>query len=708
MKRFVNFRPLLLIFIFFVSTIYCVIKSFLNDFVPLIILCSVLFLILILFIISFFKKDNLTNFCSIFSIKNLKIFCLIIICSSIIASIFVVINFLHFSKRELNNGTYTVSADVKEVVKLGEKTRLLLNHISINNQNYSFHIQASVESDDFAVGDRIEFSAYIYATKLVQNYSINTTILKNNLQYYCSINLSTLKKSVGNASFVDILKDRTKTLLFENMIKDNAGLSYAVICGDKSLLSNAYYEIFNNAGLMHILAVSGLHVGVLVAIISFILKKLKVKAKVRFIAICSILLIYNILCGFAPSVFRASVMSLCLILGMILGERNDTLSNISLAGIVVLIFQPLFLFDVGFLLSFGAVFGIVLLSKFFDKLFEKLRFPKILASSFSLTISATLGILPWVGKFFYKLVPFSIFSNLIILPLFSVMFVILLITVALSLTFSIPILLVVAEFFVNIVVNWSAVFANFGSIAVLNFDLISILAYYVILFFASPYFMMSLKSKLICILTIMLSFSTLLANSNTPILVKNNSISTNGNLTNSLILTTKAGNTILSNIDNDDYAVNNIIKMLQKKKIRKLDYILIFNYIDEMQTKVSTIAKNYNTQEIYVFGEYSNSTKIGLVNNLYSNNGVHFVEDNKLQLSHCDFEVECYNNNQKTKAVKYLMDNKSTLQILYSVLFFDYFEIYEDKIIYKDIFGFKCILNSKELCGYNSHSRLSP
>ena len=667
MKRFVNFRPLFTIFLMFLFAIFATIKSFLSDFIPLVILSVIFLVAVVIFIVSCIKKDFLKLFFGAFGVKSAKLFCLLVIIPIICGSLFSATSFLLNSNRNVANGTYQFSCNVDEVTSAGGKTKLVLGDVVIDGNKYNFNVVASCDSIDVKVGNSLSFKGYFFASKLLQNGKINTNILKNNIKYYCSVDMDTLVISNGNTSVINKIKDKTKTFLLENMSEQNAGFSYAIMCGDKSLLADEYQQIFKNSGLAHVLAVSGLHIGFLVAIIDFVLKLFKLKGKYRFVITGAILLIYNIMCQFAPSVFRASVMSLCLMLGLIVGERNDTISNISLAGIIVLLFQPLYLFDVGFLLSFGSVFGIILFANYFNKLLQKIKFPKFLANSISVTISATVGTIPWICMFFNEFAPISLLSNLIVLPIFSLMFTILLLCSIANLLFNLPVLITFAQFFVNIVVNWSALFAKFGTISTISFDVLSAVVYYLVAFIASPYFMVKPYSKGVCALCLFVSLGTVLANCNTATIINKNQVFTTQNTKNMLFFTTKAGKTIISNIDYDTYHLSETANMLKQNKIRHIDYLLLYNYTDSMQHNVCTLAKSFSIATIYIFGDIQNSTKIGLADEIYSSGIINYADSNAVTLSDCNFYAEGYKNNGYYKAVKYRVDDINILQLLYFV-----------------------------------------
>ena len=258
---------------------------------------------------SLFKENIFSKFFKFFGVKSAKIFCLLVIISSMIFSGMSAICFANNVKREFDNTTQSINAYVKEVVNYENTSKILLSDIQINGKRYDFKIQLS-SSGNFYVGERLSFSAKLFGTKLVKNGAIDTSVVKLNLKYYASCEFENIIKTDGKAKILDKVKDDSKHILSNNLSEENAGFAYAVLFGDKTLLSNEYYNIFKSAGLAHILAVSGLHISFLIALLSFILKKLKIKKKVQFFVILAILIVYNIICNFSPSVFRASVMSL--------------------------------------------------------------------------------------------------------------------------------------------------------------------------------------------------------------------------------------------------------------------------------------------------------------------------------------------------------------------------------------------------------------
>lgn len=666
MKRFINFRPFVLIFLTFVFSIFSVVKVFLCDFVPIIVLGLIFIITTILFIISFCKKDFGYRVAKVFGVKSFKIICAIFLISTILSGSLSAISFVINSKHNLS-GTYNISANIKEIFKYDGTTKLLLKDVNIDGNLYNFKISMSIdgETDIFSVGDNVNFDSYIYGAKLVQNGSINTSILKTGIQYYCSASIDGITKSSGNSFFIDRLKDHEKTILTDNMSEQNAGFCYAVLCGDKTLLTDEYYAVFKNSGLAHLLAVSGLHISLLAFIVAYVLKILHTNKNITFWIIFSVLLLFNIICEFSPSVFRASIMSLCLLVGNNIGERNDALSSVGLAGTIILTIQPLYLFDLGFLLSFSAVFGIFLLAKPFVYVLSKIKIPSIFSKLIAVTLSASVGTLPFVCKYFGTISSIAILSNLIVVPVFSVMFVVLLIAMLISVCVYIPSILVVAEFFINVVVNMSLLFSKFAMITTPSFDYVATLLFYFILFFASPYFLMEVKSKLICCFAILNAFIPILANENLPKYYNYDSVSIYGEVANCSFYTLKDNTKILINVPSDQYDLNDIEYLLKENKVKQIDYLLIFNYNDNLQNNVCKVAKKYNINKVVLFGEYANSTLYGLAGNIYSTNILSVCNDSFYLINSDRIDILYINN--IAKAFKFEVNSCTNLHILYAI-----------------------------------------
>ncbi|MBQ1501869.1 MAG: DNA internalization-related competence protein ComEC/Rec2 [Firmicutes bacterium] len=178
-------------------------------------------------------------------------------------------------------------------------------------------------------------------------------------------------------------------------------LVYGVFLGDKSGLDYEMKNALALSGVLHVFAVSGMHVGYIVFLALLMTGSAYRKRLRRFVLCLCLLLLYIGMTGAAASILRASLMAMCLLLASLLDEENDTPTAMALAALVCLLAKPLWLFSAGFQLSFAAVCGILAFLPMFNEL---LRFlPKIFRELFAVCFGASLGTLPLICYYFYHI-----------------------------------------------------------------------------------------------------------------------------------------------------------------------------------------------------------------------------------------------------------------------------------------------------------------
>lgn len=192
----------------------------------------------------------------------------------------------------------------------------------------------------------------------------------------------------------------------------------AMLIGDQSEVSDEWYDWLRVSGVVHILAVSGLHVGLWYALIDWLLERLPVSLKERFALLALFLGAYALLTGLSPSVIRASVMLLAIQGGRIVKRRTDPLTALSLAALIILLFRPIDLLRPGFQLSFCAVLGIFLFRPFFMRF---LRGPVWIRVPATVSLSAQLGALPALAYWFHRVSLLSVLANLLVVPIVGVL-----------------------------------------------------------------------------------------------------------------------------------------------------------------------------------------------------------------------------------------------------------------------------------------------
>lgn len=224
----------------------------------------------------------------------------------------------------------------------------------------------------------------------------------------------------------NILQDFRRNLINifnENLPPNEAALMSSIILGDRTNIEPEVLDAFRAAGLYHILVVSGLHLSILfMAINSLLGKVLSVKKSASITLI--IIALYALMIG-GISITRASFMAGVMVFGKLFNRERDFVTTISFAAICLLFYEPLYLFDIGFILSFGAVYAIAFGTKPVQKVLNIaiMRLPfintklknKEVVTSISVTIAIFFILAPIFTYFFYQIRPYDIITNILLM-----------------------------------------------------------------------------------------------------------------------------------------------------------------------------------------------------------------------------------------------------------------------------------------------------
>ncbi len=197
-------------------------------------------------------------------------------------------------------------------------------------------------------------------------------------------------------------------------------LAAGVLIGEKESMSEDVFNSFKLTGTTHILAVSGLNVGLLAFVIHICLQRLKVTTSGRFVAFMLfvfILLVYSYVTGNSPSVLRAAFMSLVFIGGETFGNKTYPVNSLAFADLLILLFDPLDLLNPGFLMTNAAVLAILLIyPRFIGPPQKGSGFLKsagyALFSSFMVTLAAIIGVSPVIAYYFGTFSLISLLANI--------------------------------------------------------------------------------------------------------------------------------------------------------------------------------------------------------------------------------------------------------------------------------------------------------
>lgn len=200
-------------------------------------------------------------------------------------------------------------------------------------------------------------------------------------------------------------------------------LASGLVLGGSSRVGPELQAVFTRAGVLHILSVSGLHVGFLISFVSIFLLFLPMPIRIKFLITILVLSLYAGITGFVPTVLRAGLMGLLFGLAFIHERNVASIHIVNVSALLLITLSPRIIFDIGAQLSYASIYGIIYLSPLLKILvIDRIRYRslKSLASLMAISIAAQLFVTPLLVLYFRRLQTLAVFSNLLVVPLSSV------------------------------------------------------------------------------------------------------------------------------------------------------------------------------------------------------------------------------------------------------------------------------------------------
>jgi competence protein ComEC len=388
---------------------------------------------------------------------------------------------------------------------------LLLCKIQLD-ANSLYNLYANLEP-----GNRVNLKGFYYKGRERRNpgeFDYNAYLNSNSIAGILKISDS---KSVQITSTEqDILKNtlhQIRKAIDEQLKKyhdlETFSLLRGLLLADRGEISYETKTHFVDAGVIHVLAVSGLNVGFIVLIFLLIFGRMNLFFR-SGITIAG-LIFYLVLTGATPSVFRATVMAVVLIVAFLSNRSTHLINSIAIAALVILIIDPNELYDAGFQLSFAAVISMMLIYPFIETIINRLsvknKIIKYFLVAIGLSLSAQIGTLPFTFYYFSKFSTVSLFANLIVIPAIGVITGIGIVTLIFS-----PLIPPISIYFGaanNILTGWLFDIINFAGslkfsyINIYDYSLVDSILFYVISFITIILYM-KLKHKVLKIITVVL------------------------------------------------------------------------------------------------------------------------------------------------------------------------------------------------------------
>lgn len=336
------------------------------------------------------------------------------------------------------------------------RIRFVLDAQSVIQKGREFSISTSIlvsmeaESLSHAIADSLEYGSTIQFVGALTYPGTARNPREFDLRHYLQLQGIYARSFIEDPSTISLLGNRgnqpgfdPESWFFGEMVYplreaimnrldifiggEEAKFLKGLLIGDRSEIATEVKESFINSGVMHILAVSGLHVGLISVMLVVVLSALRIPEIPRSILVCALLVFYIFLTGSSPSVVRAGVMAIVIFGAKLFDRKMDLMNSLAVAALFILFWDSRQLLMPGFQLSFTAVLSIILLYPLFyswsKKLPERMRDNRLVNGVirlFCLSVAAGLGTLPFTALYFGKIPVIGFLANLIAVPLSSI------------------------------------------------------------------------------------------------------------------------------------------------------------------------------------------------------------------------------------------------------------------------------------------------
>lgn len=344
-------------------------------------------------------------------------------------------NYIH--RKAIFENPHQISITVREKLKYSkynDRYIVLVNKIddSVCAGKILLNVQKDSVNHPFEVGSQLLINAVLYKNSGPKNpnqFDYGNYLDRN--QIYSQIYTNATEIKVGSVFEKDVwyYTSKLRTKIIRNLQKNNFNkaeldVAIALILGQKQDVSPDIIRDYQYAGAIHILSVSGLHIGFILLFVTFILKPFpntRRGAFVKLIIILTSLFSFALIAGLAPSVLRSVTMFSFVAIGMYLRRSTYIFHTLLVSALLILLFKPSFLFEVGFQLSYLALFFILWLQPLLAQLWTpKNKIVNYFWEILTVSFAAQIGVVPLSIYYFHQFPGLFFVTNLVIIPFLSV------------------------------------------------------------------------------------------------------------------------------------------------------------------------------------------------------------------------------------------------------------------------------------------------
>ncbi|MFH0838950.1 MAG: DNA internalization-related competence protein ComEC/Rec2 [Candidatus Omnitrophota bacterium] len=282
-------------------------------------------------------------------------------------------------------------------------------------------------------GDVIELKGFLSEPPAATNpgvFDFKKQLLQSDIYAMLKIkgNLSIRKKFVSQySSFMRSLyrlKHRISSSIDAYVPSEHAAILKAMLLGERQDIPYSVNDSFIRTGTIHILSISGMHVGLFIFLVMLLLNVVRIPRLPRYLLTICILICYAMITGLAPPIVRATIMGIVILWGFILKRNPNIYNSLGLACLIMLFYNPAQIFNIGFQLSFISLISVLYIpSKIrIEKLQQKhiTPFVRNLLKTVMMSCSAWVGTAPLIAYYFNILSPVTVLANLLVVPMLGI------------------------------------------------------------------------------------------------------------------------------------------------------------------------------------------------------------------------------------------------------------------------------------------------
>ena len=578
---------------------------------------SITFLIALLCIFALIKKD-----------KKIIILLVFVILS------FIYVDILENEYNRIENKQIEEKAVIISDIQEKEYKYIYEAKFLKNNKKVLINIKKSQQIDKINYGDLIYLEGKLEIPKIATNYKgfdYRQYLKTQKIQgIVIADNVKILKAKYKNNLIYQIQK-KIKAIIKEKLPSETGDLLLAILLGDKKDLSEQIQINFKNSNLSHMLAVSGAHVSYIIVGLTYITQNLIMGKRKGRVFCIFFLIIFMAITNFTPSVTRACIMAILTLVSKILYKKADIYTNISISALIILLYNPYSLLDLGFQLSFGGTIGIVIFMRFIKKKQEEPKLLNYIKQMALVSICANIIIIPIIMNNFNTVSLTFLVSNILASPILAIIVIV---------GFSIIIISIISHSLSNILVFWLNPILNllikissfcsklpFAKILVVTPYIFNIIFYYTIILYLVNY--NELKQFIKKETVILLSIILILSNFIFYILPQDLKIYfiDVGQGDSTLIVTPSKKTILIDGGGSESFDVGEkvLLPYLLDRRIRKIDYIMISHFDTDHCKGIFTVIENLKVKNIIISKQAEKSENYKKFKEIVANKKINII-----------------------------------------------------------------------------------